>query len=318
MGIEALLKTVENPLSTVFTTKGIYEACEIVLQHTPTSMLGEHPMPDAKANTLVSPELAAETELFKKAYSDYRAAADPMPFALKLTPYPDLALKFEKGLRLVMIDSMLVEHPQQIANDLNAVVRHYHQLEAWTKVLPNYDESERLAIVSEFLEPLASFLLNAPHLLAQRFVYSVSHLAHQANLLTRAGAKEDDLPDERNIGLKVMRKVAAGWPTFAPFAAALLLLDDESFSDQTDNFRNKQHHRIPARFELGHTQWVTRNRAEKRVSYGIGGRPPLKLEELLVPLAVQHDRACAVFSVYLDLIHEISAAIEARNEKSGK
>jgi hypothetical protein len=204
-----------------------------------------------------------------------------------------------------------MEHPQQIANDLNAVVRHYHQLQAWTQVLPNYTEQERMEIVSEFLEPLGSYLLNAPHFLGQRFAYSVSHLAHQANLLTRPGAKEGELPVERQIGMSVMRKVAKGWPVFAAFDAALSKLDDASFEQHTDNYRNKQHHRIPARFELGHTQMVTRDHGKTGVSYGIGGRPPLKFEAILMPLAAEHKQARQVFAAYLVLIREFSEKIES-------
>ena len=272
-------------------------------------------MSEEQSAHLISPELAAETVLFKRAYADYRAAADPKPFALELAPYPDLTLKIEKSIHYIMVDSMLREHPQQIANDLNAVVRHYHQLQAWTQVLPNYTEQERMQIVSEFLELLGSYLLNAPHFLAQRFAYSVSHLAHQANLLTRPGAKEDELPVERQIGMSVMRKVATGWRAFAAFDAALSKLDDASFEQQTDNYRNKQHHRIPARFELGHTQMVSRIHGERGVSYGIGGRAPLKFEELLAPLAAQHEQARKVFAAYLDLITELAQAIAARHQR---
>ena len=269
-------------------------------------------MTDTTEPTLAE-QLAREAELFNRAYAAYRAGHDSKVFTLKLAAYRNDELPHERpsSSRTMVFDQMVREHLIHVPNDLNAIVYHYHQLVNWIPALPKgEDPLDRLLVVREFAECLAHYLLNFPYAITQRFIYSVSHLCHQANRFVQADWTEALLPADHRIDGKVMDRLGKGWQTFDRFKAALALLDDEDFSKATNEFRRKYHHRMPARFELGITQIVTRVHKDGHVHYQMGGTPPIRLDTLLDPLARQYNQALVVYDPYFTLVKELWSAVD--------
>jgi hypothetical protein len=250
-----------------------------------------------------------ETQLLNNAYAAYRNVFVHISCELKLAPYDHIQTFSDGGRRAWFYNDMLNDHAGHLANELNAIVWHSQQLAAWEKVLPAYDMEDRMLIIREFIDCPATILTNFPYALRQRFIYSVSHLSHQANLVTRKGWKEDRLPADNCIKQQTMDAMAKGWAAFPALRAELLAINDDVFSGETDSFRNKYNHRFPSRIEIGYTQFVTRTPQQGRVRYGLGGRQPLSLAALLPAVGRQHQVARRAFDLYSDLAREQIAAM---------
>jgi len=207
--------------------------------------------------------------------------------------------------------AMLEDHAQHLANDVNAFGYHIGQLEAWSAILPDYSVVDQMLLLMEIVDPIATTAIGAPHALRSRFIYSISHLSHQANCITRPGWKESQLPSDNEINYKTMLATADGWGSFPALRSELDCLFDEAFNEATGDFRHKYHHRLPPRFQQGQTQTVTRRRdkASHNTTYGFGFVEPLDLASLTPVLRVKQAIARAAFEAYSELLREQLRAI---------
>ncbi|MGB4947867.1 MAG: hypothetical protein WBQ05_11820 [Candidatus Competibacter denitrificans] len=157
----------------------------------------------------------------------------------------------------------------------------------------------------EFVENIAIVCVNYPSVIRSRFIFSVSHLSHQANRIINSSWKEEELPSDRQINWNTMKYVSTTWPKFASLLLELENLANTAYSQATRQFRDKYHHRYPPKFVLGHTGLVSRIvETDGRVRYGFGGIEPLRLADLVPLLVEQHQISFVCFERYSDLVRE--------------
>lgn len=258
-----------------------------------------------------------ETALLREAFEAYRLTFVNGGSALALAPYEHVDLPHIEGIQALTYLPMVASHLQHLANELNAFVYHFEQIVAWAAVLPRYDLGSQLVLLREFVACPATVLITYPYSLRSRFIFSVSHLSHQANLLTREKATEADLPADNAINYKVMVRASGHWNGFAAFDTALRDLDDADYKKTTRDFRHKYQHRIPSNIQVGHTETVVRMRHANGARYGIGGSGPLVLTALLSELTRQHEVAIRVFDAYSGLIREqLNASTSALKQRA--
>lgn len=251
-----------------------------------------------------------ETALFLEAYSRYRDHYVSTVSELWLAPFRHIETAESVPMEWAPYHEMLREHTQELANELNRFSRHIEQLRCWAEILPEYQDSDRIALLMEFAEPLATCCVNYPYAIRSRFVFSIAHLCHQANQAVRADWKEDLLPADQKINYKNMDFALEGWPSASRVRACIDALCDDNFEEITGGFRNKFHHRHPPRFEIGLTQMVSRIRQDDgTTSYGFGYVEPLQLANVVPTLRLQHFTARACFDSYTELIKEQLSAI---------
>jgi hypothetical protein len=254
--------------------------------------------------------LADETALFIGAYTKFRHAYKKEQGPSNLAPYGHVEFPKSIPMHLAMFHGMADEFLRELANELNRLDSNVEKLETWSDVYEGYDQEERMCLMMEFIEPLATVAFGQPSTLRAKYIFSLSHTSHQANLHSVAGWSESKLPADFAIGLKNMRKCSEDWEKYCAFAAVFDQLDNEEWRALTKGFRNKYQHRIPPRFEVGYTQYVTRNIGTNGdVSYGFGSCEPLSIKTYLPALRQQHVRARKCFDLYSELLREQWEAI---------
>lgn len=247
-----------------------------------------------------------------QAVAQYRAVYVKNGYLGKLAPYRHIDIPNE--LPPIYYD-FLQEQAQTLANEINHFCIGLTQLNAWDIVLKQCDLKEKHILLSEFIENTAIVCTSYPTVIRSRFLFSVSHLSHQANLATNSNWKEKELPDDRKIDWKTMNKVAAAWSHFNSFLIELEKLGNNQYDQSTKQFRNKYHHRYPPRFILGATGFVSRtiykdDHTETKYTYSLGGCiEPLQLTDILPILLEQHRISLICFERYSDLVREQISAI---------
>jgi len=251
-----------------------------------------------------------ETALFVEAYSKYRKAYEGEHRTRDPAPYGHVRFPARIPIHLSMFQGMANEFLRELANELNRLDSHIEQLRTWMRIYKDYDQEDQMSIMMEFIEPLASVTFGQPSALRSRYVYSLSHTSHQANLFSRQGWSESKLPADGSINYKVMKSCSSSWARFSEFSEAFDQLDNSPWKTKTREYRNRYHHRFPPRFELGQTAYVTRSVGDNgSTSYGFGGGEPLSIEALLPHLREQHQHARTCFDMYSNLLMDQWAAI---------
>lgn len=249
--------------------------------------------------------LEQETQLLLKAVAEFRAEYLKTGYLGKLAPYEHIKIREDIPFHLFMYHEMLKEHTQALANEINHFCLSLTQLNAWDNVLKQYDFEEKHILLMEFIENTAIVSTNYPAVIRARFIFSVSHLSHQANRIMNHAWKEKELPPDRQISWNTMKHVATAWPQFAHFLLELERLANKDHVQETSQFRDKYHHRYPPQFVLGHTGPVARIISKGgRVQYGLGYHEPLQFADLLPILTQQHRIALICFERYSDLLKE--------------
>jgi len=237
-----------------------------------------------------------------KAFLERRAG---VTLEIHAAPYNWYQLPNELPTYLIAYSQMLNEHARELANSLNEMRQFIINLKGWSEVLDQTESYEkRRQIVFEFVNPVATLAINLPYVIRTRFVYSITHLSHQANQLKQL-PWSDDLPIDNRIYSEKADKYAGTWKKYSKLKRCLEKISNKKYQANTLNFRNKYNHRYSPRIELGITNLVTRyvgNNGE--VSYGIGCVEPLKLKEILPLLIEQHSMSMRAFILYQDLVNE--------------
>ncbi len=244
-----------------------------------------------------------EENEFIEVYKEYWNVLKDNQRSLDLLEYDWIKMPSSIPFEWMAYSQYLNEHAQELANSINQLAVSTRKMSIWQMLLEKRSEEENKYIVNEFIEPLATLCLNLPYAIRGRFIFSVSHLSHQANMKKVSNWKDNLAPD-KSINFKVMEKASEEWSEYPGFRSSLSLLSDSEFSDQVHNFRNKYHHRYPPRVEFGQTQMVTRNIEDGKVSYGFGYIEPLQIRKMVPLLEAQHEAAYNTFRRYQALVNE--------------
>lgn len=246
-----------------------------------------------------------EDDQYIKAYSLFRSALRQVPLSGELITYdwPILPKKI-RGQWIVYFE-MLDDHSRELANIMNQFLTDIDKLTAWDKVLLEYGEEDRFYIVHEFVGPLCTSCLNLPYVIRSRFIFSVTHLSHHANLTLFCKEWKDDLPPDEEIYSSTMDKVATNWPTYKQLKLSMERLADKKHQAEVNHYRHKYHHRYPSHIEFGFSEMVKRSINQAgRVSYAIGYTHPLQIGQVTSSLKDQHAAAVRCYKCYQKLVNE--------------
>lgn len=253
-------------------------------------------------------------------YSAYLNVVDSVARAGPYADYDWGNLPDKMSATWLVYGQMFDEFAREIANTINQLVNKEQRLGAWAQVTRDLDQAAFNEVLMEFVEPLATLALNLPAVIRDRAIFASAHLMHQANQAHGLSEWKDDLPTDRNIKRRDLDRLAGRWKAAPALLSALdRLAAQEDYDAATGNFRNKYHHRFPARVGLGITGIVTRevDWKTKRTRYAIGGVEPLDLATTRRFLGEQIAYAHGVFAAFKTLVREFETAIAAWESAHG-
>ncbi len=244
-------------------------------------------------------------KLYINAYIQYRKQLKKSQFGenLPLASYDNVE-KLQSGEGMIFFyNMMLYEHHMQIVNDINRLRRNLISLDSWITLIKSYDKDSAFYLHVEFLEPLIAYLNDLPYIIRNRFIYSLSHLCHQANRYKVQDWK-DNLVKDININFKTMDKMCIDWDNFKKFKSIFKNLAGDNYKGETIEYRNRWHHRLPIRTGIGISNLVTRNiDSQGKVSYSLGYINPISYEKTIEILREQHKIAIECLKIYQDILH---------------
>jgi len=188
---------------------------------------------------------------------------DSSNFYLDYEQFEPILSNFEgNSSTFVPFKVMADDYTRSLINMINTFCSYLDGLSAWSKILKQYSENQRAYLRFEFVDPVLFFCLNQPYALRNRFVFTSSRLLHESNSVKDSDWK-DDLPDDKDIGFKTLKRVGEKWEKFGSFVNALIPFNDEEFRKNTSDYRHECHHRISSNFEVGIASIVLRTREYK-------------------------------------------------------
>jgi hypothetical protein len=242
--------------------------------------------------------------------------------------------------RTAFMGMQVNEDTSELINELNLWRENLLLMSIWIGILKDkpVDDDEAWSIQRHFVDPLAFHCLFQPSATRDRFGLVAETAMHQANLTVKHGYKDRLVQDDdmggkkkRNRHLsrsereKQLKSLGKGWKAFSPFKQALGMIDNKAYRKQTVNFRNRASHGIAPRFRIGITNFITRRvvpatkietqpdgtvleteiPGKLAVSYGIGGTPPLRFEDVYEANMQQYSAAVRTFRAYEKLLGEM-------------
>lgn len=208
------------------------------------------------------------------------------------------------GPRWLIFHSMANDLVRELLNTINGFYTNLRKLDSWNTVLDRCEEDCRNDLIFEIISPFASYNLNYVAIGKQRIIYASCMLSHQTLMLIDPSIQDSDLVEHR-ININSLNSYSGRYNYIAPLMTALHQVDNQAFRDSTSNYRNLYHHRIPPNFELGLSGFINRIvNGDGRVSYGLGGRQPLRLGELIPAFYEQHQFSISAFQAFWNLVEE--------------
>ena len=157
-----------------------------------------------------------DDEFYIKAYTEYRHEINRVTFSAKPIPYDWFNLPRQIGMEWWPYCEYLKDVSRQLANDINQFRRDIIKLESWKNVIKSYNDEEKFYLIIEFIEPLAIVALSLPYAIRSRFIFSLSHICHQANRVKDPNWR-DDLSDDRSIKFNTMEIKCSCWNAYSNF-----------------------------------------------------------------------------------------------------
>jgi hypothetical protein len=206
---------------------------------------------------------------------------------------------------------MFDEFSREIANSLNELNDYSLRLKAWSVVIAQMADKEKLDAAHEFVDPIATIGLNLPYVIRSRFMFAAAHLSHQANRTREGALWLDDFPLDNTIYFAVADKYGAGWQTYKAFKKCIDRFGDKAYQAKTGDFRHAYNHRFSPRFIIGITQIVTRHvdPQTKSIHYSFGGMPALNLNLVAGLMDEQYRLGSEAFLAFQALVREHEASI---------
>ena len=157
----------------------------------------------------------------------------------------------EGEMKRIPLSSFMAVHLrlsiQSLVGQINGFNSDLFALKAWQTILPDYQRSQRIHLISEFVEPLLHSCMLAPFALRNQITFTGTKIA----ILLEKGRCQPKLPDDRDISEKHFNQWAGNWDGFNLVEKSLKQLCDEEFIQRTNNFRHRYNHRIPPRIGIG-------------------------------------------------------------------
>ncbi len=204
-------------------------------------------------------------------------------------------------------DGMELGFTQELINSINKFSHEIDVITIWSKhVIPNYPKDEQLELTFHFLELPFYYCLNQPQSIRDRIIFSSTHLCHQANLFINTPKYKDDLPEDWKIGKNTLKSCISQWKVEHTLLPSLEAIASNEYVENTYNYRNMAHHRVPPSLQYGHTNYIRRFWCKKSedASYNIGYEPPLTTEEITPHFIEQHKLIKHAFSCYWKMVQE--------------
>lgn len=193
---------------------------------------------------------------------------------------------------------------REIVLSLNRFRYYVARLSGWCEVIKSYSDKDKLDVLVDFIYPLAIIAIDYPYKIRNRIIYSVCYLCYFSNHLLKNNPTKR-LPADGSIDYKIFKSIAIGWINFNELDNALAAMNNESFREKTNNFRNAEHHTIPPAIEMGQTRLLRRISSEKgKQTYSLGGQPPLALNVIVGLLEEEHRHAVHAFKVMCFFMEE--------------
>lgn len=246
-------------------------------------------------------------------YNDYVATFTASPRDGTFVTYDWGNLPSTLDVPWMAYSQMFDEFSREIANSINQLVNYTHRLKAWSVVMRPLNTEETLAVLSEFVEPLATVALNLPYVIKSRFVFASAHLGHQANRLLDGPDWKDDLPLDGEINFNIASARARRWRRFKRLKLRVEALAAQNYRDASSDFRNKYNHRISPRIVIGLTGMVTRatHPTTGATYYGFGETPPMAIDTIVSILNEQCSLCGAAFEAFKAFVAEHATGIRA-------
>lgn len=242
------------------------------------------------------------TEQLAEAFRSYRAALEAKP-PFDPAPYHWENAPEQMGLEGMAYNWVLDTHTTRLANEINQFAAGTRRLETWGEVLQGYEIQDRMALLVEFINPLAIMVLSFPAAIKGRFIFSSTHLCHLANRI-ELGWK-DNLEPDHMIGLRSLKCRGGKWNASSSLIDLLTSINDDGFRKDTRQFRNRFHHRDAPRLEVGVEATMTRIESRPgRMMHAFGIAQPIQISDVIPSLQSQHKACLNTFKAFQCLVWE--------------
>jgi hypothetical protein len=244
-----------------------------------------------------------------------------------------------------MVNTELMEVTNSLHRWRGSLRRWY----VWNRIIETRGEEERWSLRIEFVDVIAFFCLFQPSAVRDQFTLVATNAVHQVLLATRPGYEDmlegEQVKPEDKVRPMTRRnkedrlgKLVRDWPESHSFITALRLLNDESYTKFTADYRNRASHAIAPHFGFGDTQIVTRRRKQLTelvqqqdgtyvklpvagkmcTSYTMGGTEALNLEATWSRNRQQFSLAFRCFNAYVEMLEAMIRGMPRRRSVTSR
>lgn len=217
---------------------------------------------------------------------------------------------YASGGLWMVFHRMASDFISELLSEINQFCSILRNLVTWEEVLKNYSEDMRFNILVEIVEPISINALNTPYVIKNRFIYvSVMLLRETATLLGRN--VECIKFSEEKISFETLNKFEClfekqEWKSVRSFLDELNRIHAKQYKEGTSDFRNRFHHRLPPKIEIGLSSLVTRTENKNGgITYGVGGEFPLSISKISVSLQSEHESCTEAFKSFWLLLKDL-------------
>jgi hypothetical protein len=244
-------------------------------------------------------------DFYSKAYDRFirlRWHIDPFPGDdRRLDPeaYRFSPEEYKKAAPLLFGDDLLRLSIQRIIGQINGFNSDLFHLKAWVKILSEYDDqSQKLHLIVEFVEPLVMSCLTAPYALKNQIIFSGTKIA----ILLDKGGRGQKIPDDKAINFRTFKQWAGTWSGFLLVAKTLSAVNDHDFIDSTHTFRDRYTHQMPPRIAVGIVANYHFEREGKSLKVYPRVDEPLPLSTCIETSIIQHRACVAAFQAFWHML----------------
>lgn len=195
-----------------------------------------------------------------------------------------------------------------LTNEVNSFGQSLEKLAAWARVLDAVGIGEKHELLLEFVTPLATYVLNLPFALKNRFAFAAMRLSDEANQLCSkvADGLERTSDDRRVPEWKVLWRYGAHWQSWAGVKKAVedISPDGSNRVGRIEKYRDRFVHRIPHYIGLGILETTSVERRESGWTVTTSNVPPLDLFEIVRELIPAHEACRQAHAVLQELANE--------------
>lgn len=214
------------------------------------------------------------------------------------------------GTLWMVFHEMASDYIRELLNEINHFCSTISDLDTWDMVLKDSSDEIKYDLLIETVYPIAITSLNFPYLIRNRFIYFTTKLLNET-LNHVYKNRQKIITDEKKINFKSLLNFKS-----LPFKNDLIIsldkllaelskINTEQFKDKTYEYRDRFHHRLPPKIEIGLSSMVTRkDNPDGSIAYAFGGQLPLKISDLIPVLLSEHSSCVSAFLAFWLLIEE--------------